>query len=318
MAKTFRDNDGDIRAVMKTMFDVGGILLAGAYRAKVKTPFEMIVSAVRATGAQGRLRVSAGQPDRALWASRSIASSNRPAIRTLDGMDEFGGAAGAHEFRTVSWRRIRCRARSWIARCSAAVPAKRAASAVHRRETADARRPSTSSAKRRSRHRRPGRGNAAGLARFSEEMKYDMFSRRLFLSPPRWPCLASAPRRVAVASLVRGRCAQPAQENPGGDLPARRDGRLERRGAAWRKALLRSAAQPRDPPPEGTALIRPSTWTASSACIRRCAAQADLRRGQSGDRARRRFARSDALALRRPGLHGIRNARAARPPPTAG
>jgi uncharacterized protein (DUF1800 family) len=52
MAKTFRDSDGDIRAVLSTLFASQEFFSQGAYRAKVKTPFEMIVSAVRATGAQ--------------------------------------------------------------------------------------------------------------------------------------------------------------------------------------------------------------------------------------------------------------------------
>jgi len=51
MAKTFRDSDGDIRAVLTTLFTSKEFFSEGAYRAKVKTPFEMIVSAVRATGA---------------------------------------------------------------------------------------------------------------------------------------------------------------------------------------------------------------------------------------------------------------------------
>ncbi len=52
MAKTFLLTDGDIRAVLSTMFDSKEFLSQGAYRAKIKTPFEMIVSAVRATGAK--------------------------------------------------------------------------------------------------------------------------------------------------------------------------------------------------------------------------------------------------------------------------
>ncbi len=52
MAKTFRDKNGDIREVMKTMLTSDEFFSEAAYRAKVKTPFEMIVSAVRATGAQ--------------------------------------------------------------------------------------------------------------------------------------------------------------------------------------------------------------------------------------------------------------------------
>jgi uncharacterized protein (DUF1800 family) len=52
MAKTFTATDGDIREVLKTMFNSKEFFSAGAYHAKVKTPFEMIASAVRATGAQ--------------------------------------------------------------------------------------------------------------------------------------------------------------------------------------------------------------------------------------------------------------------------
>jgi uncharacterized protein (DUF1800 family) len=51
MAKTFVDKKGDIRAVLQTAFNSKEFFSQGAYRAKVKSPFEMIVSAVRATGA---------------------------------------------------------------------------------------------------------------------------------------------------------------------------------------------------------------------------------------------------------------------------
>ena len=52
MAKTFHDTDGDIRAVLTTLFSSPEFFSEGAYRAKLKTPFEMMVSAVRATGAK--------------------------------------------------------------------------------------------------------------------------------------------------------------------------------------------------------------------------------------------------------------------------
>ena len=52
MAKTFLDTDGDIRAVMSAMLDSKEFFSEGAFRAKVKTPLELIVSAVRATNAQ--------------------------------------------------------------------------------------------------------------------------------------------------------------------------------------------------------------------------------------------------------------------------
>jgi uncharacterized protein (DUF1800 family) len=52
MAKTFHDTHGDIREVMRTMLTSKEFFSAGAYHAKVKTPLEMIASAVRATGAE--------------------------------------------------------------------------------------------------------------------------------------------------------------------------------------------------------------------------------------------------------------------------
>ena len=50
-ARRFSDTDGDIREVMRTILTSQEFLAPDAYRAKVKTPFEFIVSAVRATGA---------------------------------------------------------------------------------------------------------------------------------------------------------------------------------------------------------------------------------------------------------------------------
>jgi uncharacterized protein (DUF1800 family) len=52
MADKFRKSDGDIRVVMKTMLDSKEFWSQGAYRAKVKTPFEMVVSSLRALNAQ--------------------------------------------------------------------------------------------------------------------------------------------------------------------------------------------------------------------------------------------------------------------------
>jgi uncharacterized protein (DUF1800 family) len=52
MAKTFTKTHGDMREVMKTMLESKEFFSAGAYRAKVKTPLDVIASAIRATGAQ--------------------------------------------------------------------------------------------------------------------------------------------------------------------------------------------------------------------------------------------------------------------------
>jgi uncharacterized protein (DUF1800 family) len=50
MAKTFRSSDGDIRDVLKTMIYSPEFWSREAYQAKIKSPFELVVSAVRALG----------------------------------------------------------------------------------------------------------------------------------------------------------------------------------------------------------------------------------------------------------------------------
>jgi uncharacterized protein (DUF1800 family) len=52
MAQTFTKTDGDLRAVLQTMFSSPEFFSEGAWEAKVKSPFEMVVSAVRALGAE--------------------------------------------------------------------------------------------------------------------------------------------------------------------------------------------------------------------------------------------------------------------------
>jgi uncharacterized protein (DUF1800 family) len=52
MSQTFLKKDGDIRQVLKTMFASPEFWDADAYRAKVKTPLEFTVSALRASGAE--------------------------------------------------------------------------------------------------------------------------------------------------------------------------------------------------------------------------------------------------------------------------
>ena len=48
MAQTFLKTDGDLRAVMKTMLDAKEFWSVGAYRTKMKSPLELVASAVRA------------------------------------------------------------------------------------------------------------------------------------------------------------------------------------------------------------------------------------------------------------------------------
>ena len=51
MSKIFLDTDGDIRAVLRTMFSSPEFWSRDAYRAKIKKPFELIASTARALGA---------------------------------------------------------------------------------------------------------------------------------------------------------------------------------------------------------------------------------------------------------------------------
>ena len=51
MAQSFLDSDGDIHTVMRTMIYSADFWSRDAYRAKVKTPFELVVSTARALGA---------------------------------------------------------------------------------------------------------------------------------------------------------------------------------------------------------------------------------------------------------------------------
>jgi uncharacterized protein (DUF1800 family) len=49
MAQTFLKTDGDIRAVLQTMLESREFWSVGAYRSKIKSPLEVVVSAVRAS-----------------------------------------------------------------------------------------------------------------------------------------------------------------------------------------------------------------------------------------------------------------------------
>ena len=52
MSKTYLKTDGDIRAVLESMFRSPEFWAPEAYRARVKTPFEFVVSSLRATNAE--------------------------------------------------------------------------------------------------------------------------------------------------------------------------------------------------------------------------------------------------------------------------
>ncbi|MBS1815827.1 MAG: DUF1800 family protein [Acidobacteria bacterium] len=69
MAKTFMDTHGDIKSVLRTMFHDPAFWSPQVYRAKLKTPLEYVVSAVRVSGAD---------VDSALPLTRSLATLGMP------------------------------------------------------------------------------------------------------------------------------------------------------------------------------------------------------------------------------------------------
>lgn len=68
-AATFTRTDGDIREVLRTVLTSEAFFSAAAFRAKVKTPFEVVVSALRAFGAE---------PDASPRAAQIVATLGQP------------------------------------------------------------------------------------------------------------------------------------------------------------------------------------------------------------------------------------------------
>jgi uncharacterized protein (DUF1800 family) len=75
MAKTFLEKHGDIREVLKTMLDQKEFWSQGAYQAKIKTPFEMVASSVRALN---------GEVTDAFALSNQVSSLGEPLYRKLE------------------------------------------------------------------------------------------------------------------------------------------------------------------------------------------------------------------------------------------
>ena len=90
MAKTFRKSDGDLRKVMETMIYSGEFWSAAAYRAKVKSPLEMAVSAVRAANAD---------VNSAFLLANEVAASRRAVIRQIGTHRLFGRQCGVGQLR---------------------------------------------------------------------------------------------------------------------------------------------------------------------------------------------------------------------------
>ncbi len=75
MAQSYMKTDGDLRAVMKTMFDSKEFWSAGAYRGKIKSPLELVASAVRAVD---------GDVDFAFPLANQVAQLGEPLYRKVE------------------------------------------------------------------------------------------------------------------------------------------------------------------------------------------------------------------------------------------
>jgi uncharacterized protein (DUF1800 family) len=75
MAQTFMKTDGDLRAVLGTMFTSPEFLSEGAWQSKIKSPFEMVVSAVRALK---------GEPDDSFTLVQRVADLGEPLYSKLE------------------------------------------------------------------------------------------------------------------------------------------------------------------------------------------------------------------------------------------
>jgi uncharacterized protein (DUF1800 family) len=75
MAQTFQKTDGDLRAVMQTMIESREFWSEGAYRSKMKSPLEMVASAVRAVN---------GNVDFAFALANQVAQLGEPLYRKVE------------------------------------------------------------------------------------------------------------------------------------------------------------------------------------------------------------------------------------------
>ena len=116
-ARRFRDTGGNIREVVRTIVTSPEFFAPEAYRAKVKTPFEFVVSAVRATGTEtdNAHAARAGRPQSghaALW----LPAADR-LLRQGRGLGQLRRALEPHELRRLADRRRDSSAEPASGRC---------------------------------------------------------------------------------------------------------------------------------------------------------------------------------------------------------
>jgi uncharacterized protein (DUF1800 family) len=77
-ARTFQHTDGDIRAMLATIFTSPEFFSPAAYRSKIKTPLELVASAVRATGALIGHSPPGAAPDGGFVLAQQVARLGEP------------------------------------------------------------------------------------------------------------------------------------------------------------------------------------------------------------------------------------------------
>ena len=99
MAKRFLETNGDLRETMRAMIYSPEFWNPENFRAKVKSPLELVASAVRAVNGDVDYGFAlAGHDESARRTPLPQAGADR-IFQSRLGLDEFGVASGAHEFR---------------------------------------------------------------------------------------------------------------------------------------------------------------------------------------------------------------------------
>ena len=320
VAQRFLATGGDLRETVRAIVTSPEFFDPQYYRAKIKSPFEYVVSALRAVGGSTDGRAIA----------KEIAEMGEPLYLcqpptgyadTADAWVSSGALLARLNFALAlaQGRVPGTRADSGILRLAGASPGKGVDAAAHwliGTDISTETLATISQADRRGRRRLravdPGRRASPGQPRISTPIGMTaMFDRRMFL-------------KSSGLSLDRGRAAPQRLRPDGGgehasrrrlearprrDLPARRRGRTERAHPLRREGLLRRASVDRGSAArlgrqsgaESRRLLRPASFPRAAAAL--------LPGPLRGLRARGRLARLDALALRRAGLHGVGHAR---------
>ena len=317
----WRASDGDMREVLRAIFRSPDFWAPRAFRAKVKTPLEFVVSAVRAVG---------GDPDTTPRLSQVVTRLGQPLYLEPspagypESQDEWVNsgallhrmnaavalAAGRLPGVSVALDGLVPRstdADSLIDAVDDAAPGRRATHRSHAGRAAGA-------ARATSRNPTCGahadRGTGAGRTGVSEAVGGWTHDRRRVFVKSGGLALFSLGNRSVVPRTRRVRAAphlEPAARRPARarlPLHARRRGRPQRDRAARRPALLSRTAAHRRPQSRRRRPGRPLRPASAARGVEAAVGQQEPRRG-----ACHRVSRVDAQSLRRPGLHGVGHAR---------